>query len=389
MTASPVKLILSETRLRRFRPFGASVQPRAGISLVVATNGGDVRVVPDRRTLGELAFAPHSTQYEVDVAHHSSSFTFELKSDNDGYAFTAAVEVTWRVHDAAQVVRQGIQDGTDIVRQQIRGRMLRLSRRYDIEKSLDLETAIQAEFESSKGRLLDECLWVHSFAVEITLDEAGQEWLRTRRTAIRDRILIQETHDVEVEKQRQAQELEQLQAEAEVAREEIRQASALKTKRLEQEQELDRLQREKQQELDAEQQRAKLFMEAMERGDAAVLATHLGRTPDDAKDVVRMIIENKAVAEERQAKLLAEMIDKGMILPADMEGVNTELIRTVMGLVSKQSAGVFSLTKILDVPMAELTQRSADVVLQPDDAHDDESDDSSRTSTDRDEVHND
>lgn len=356
---SAVPLILSETRLRRFRPFGAAPQQKAGVATVVATNGGEVRLVPDRRTLGELAFAPHATQYEVDLAHHQTTFAFKLRSNDDGYHFEATVEVTWRVHDPVQVVRHRIVDGTEAVRQQLRGRMVTLGRRYDIEHSRELEEAIRAEFEGP-GRLLDECLWVHDLIVEISLDEAGQNWLRERRNAIREGILIRETHGVDVEKQRLAQELERMRAEWEIKQEELRRNFELETKRLQQEQELARQQQEKQQELEAERQRSQFFTEAMERGDAAVLAAHLGRNPDDAKDLVRMIIENKAVAEERQAKLLAEMIDNGMILPAELEGVSAELIRTVMGLVKKQSGGVFALTKILDVPVAELTQHGTD-----------------------------
>ncbi len=361
MTTGPVPLILSETPLRRFRPFGGpSTRPRAGVARVVSTNRGDIMCIADRHTPGEAAFGPSATQYEVDVAHHTSAFTFNLKSENDGYAFATTVEATWQVHDPVRVVQQRVTDGGALVRHHLRNVLAQLSRGYDIEQTRDLEQAVATRFARPSDRLLDGCVLVHSLTIEVALDDAGQKWLQARRDAMREKALIGDTHTLALQKQEHEQELSRRQAKAEIKLEAQRKLHErdldaqqrrhdLEIKRLEQELELTRRRQEQQLEIAAERERTSIFLTAMERGDAAVLATHLGRHPDDAKEIVRMIIKHKATSEERQAKLLAEMFDKGMIIGADLEGVSAELVRTVMGLVTQHTTGVFSMTKILDM----------------------------------------
>src|SRR6185437_16533428 len=64
-------------------------------------------------------------------------------------------------------------------------------------------------------------------------------------------------------------------------------------------------QREEEQRQDErERDRTTLFMDAIQRGDAAVLALHLGRHPDDTKEIVQMIVTNETIAKERRAKIL-------------------------------------------------------------------------------------
>src|SRR6266511_2967858 len=328
MTTGPVPLILSETPLRRFRPFGGpSTRPRAGVARVVSTNRGDIMCIADRHTPGEAAFGPSATQYEVDVAHHTSAFTFNLKSENDGYAFATTVEATWQVHDPVRVVQQRVTDGGALVRHHLRNVLAQLSRGYHIEQTRDLEQAVATRFARPSDRLLHGCVVVHTLALQ--KQEHEQELSRRQAKAEIKLEARRKLHEGDLDAQQRRHDLE--------------------IKRLEQELELTRRRQEQQLEIAAERERTSIFLTAMERGDAAVLATHLGRHPDDAKEIVRMIIKHKATSEERQAKLLAEMFDKGVIIGADLEGVSAELVRTVMGLVTQHTTGVFSMTKILDM----------------------------------------
>jgi hypothetical protein len=131
-------------------------------------------------------------------------------------------------------------------------------------------------------------------------------------------------------------------------------------------------QREEEQRQDErERDRTNLFLDAIQRGDAAVLALHLGRHPDDTKEIVQLIINNKALAEERQAKILADMIDKNLIIGADLEGVSQDLIRVVAGMMSRPSTGVFSLNTTVEVGMDAITaKQSAEITSIGDEVSD-------------------
>ncbi|MEV4636935.1 hypothetical protein AB0J80_06235 [Actinoplanes sp. NPDC049548] len=397
MKNDAVPVILSETKVARFRPFGQRALPRAGVVLVVKTSRGDVKVIPDQRTLGEYAFAPHATQYEIDVAKHDSRFEFAVKSAAEDYAFQAAVDVTWRVQDPARALQARPADGTDVVRKRLRGRLSELGRRYDVEDVQEFEAAIRKYFSDPRARVLDDWLLIEDVAVEVSLDRAGTEFLRQRRETRRKRRLIEETHETDLLEQEHAGrlaarskqqeiELERRQREFDLqAKQQEEQWAAdlrrreaqweaefqARMRRQEDEWKADLKAREERAQLENEQARMKLFLEAMEKGDAAVLAMHLGRHPDDAKEIIQMIVQNQALNEERQAKLLADMIDKDMIIGADLEGLNQELIRSVMGLSARRTGGVFSLSTTIDMSVDALADKAAATIVDKDAGSDD------------------
>ncbi|MFI7599134.1 hypothetical protein [Actinoplanes sp. NPDC049681] len=388
MTNHAVPVILSETKVARFRPFGQRALPRAGVVLVVKTSRGDVKVIPDQRTLGEYAFAPHATQYEIDVAKHDSRFEFPLKSAAEDYTFQAAVEVTWYVYDPARALQARPTDATDVVRRRLRARLTELGRRHDVEDVQGFEEAIRSYFADPRARVVDEWLRIEEITVEVSLDQAGTEVLRQRRETRRKRRLIEETHETDLLEQEHAGRLAARSKEHEIELERRRREFDLQIKQQEEEQAADRRRREAQWEaefqarmrrqeeewkaelkaredriqLENEQARMRLFLEAMEKGDAAVLAMHLGRHPDDAKEIIQMIVQNQALNEERQAKLLADMIEKEMIIGADLEGLNQDLIRSVMGLTARRTGGVFSLNTTIDMSVDALADHAAATV---------------------------
>lgn len=384
MSDQRVPLILSETRIRRLRPFGAQTQPRAGVAVVSATNGHDVRVTAGRRTLGEKAFGPESTQYEIDIAEHQSHFDFQLKSAYEDFAFPVVAEVTWQVHDPAEVARRRIADGYEFVRRRLHDTLLRLSRDYDVERVHELEDAIRQHFEPPVHRLLDYCVRIVHHSIRISLDEAGTQWLQKIREARRAATLADETHHVELLRKKNAAELAEMEKTQQIRLEEMqrnfereaerRTAEMQATLRAQDaESEAARRAAEEERVFRLERDRAEAFRKAMEQGDAAVLAVHLGRHPDDAKDIVRMIVENKSQAEERQAKLLADMIDKGIIIGADLEGVSRDVVKTVMGMMTRRTGGLFSLNTTIDMSTAALEEAKSAAVIDGsvDDAEDD------------------
>jgi hypothetical protein len=356
-----VPLILSETPVRRLRPFGTLPRPRPGVAVVGASNGHDARTVAGRRTLGEMAFGPESTQYEVDVAEHESRFTFDLKSANEDFTFIVSAHVTWVVHDPSQVARRRILEGSEFVRRHLWDRLSYLGRQYDVEDVQRLERAIREHYEPAAHRLLDYCVRIVSQTVQVSLDAAGTEWLQHLRAARREQALAEQRHQVDLLKRQQAEELAEMEKEHQIMLARKQQDFERDNRRLDEEQTAMLREAEDRRVLALENDRADAFRRAMEQGDAAVLARHLGRHPDDAKEIVRMIVDNKSQAEERQAKLLADMIDKGIILGADLEGVNRDLVRTVMGMVNRSNGGIFSLNTTIDVT-SELADRASAVI---------------------------
>jgi uncharacterized protein (DUF885 family) len=63
-----------------------------------------------------------------------------------------------------------------------------------------------------------------------------------------------------------------------------------------------------------------------------MLAVHLGMHPGDAKEFILAVAKDKTATAERNAELLSALIDRKLIIPADLDGVTQELIRTVTGI---------------------------------------------------------
>ncbi|GAA3451409.1 hypothetical protein [Dactylosporangium matsuzakiense] len=84
--------------------------------------------------------------------------------------------------------------------------------------------------------------------------------------------------------------------------------------------------------LELEERRTALFQRAIDHGDPDMLAVHLGMHPEDAKDFIMALAASKTATAERQAELLNAMIERKLIIPADVEDVGPDLLRAVAGM---------------------------------------------------------
>jgi hypothetical protein len=270
--------------------------------------------------------------------------------------------------------------------------MTEMGRHFDVEQVQEFEHAIRRHFAAESNRVLDGCVLISALTVEISLDTAGQDFLKKHRETQRKRRLIEETHRTDLLEQSQTEQRAALGTQHEIELDRLRRDFENETKRQAEEyaarlrrDEEDRAaelryreerrqaelrrdeeewaaelkRRQDREQLENEKVRTALYLEAIKNGDAAVLAMHLGRHPDDAKEIIQMIVQNQALNEERQAKLLADMIDKELIIGTDLDGLNQDLIRSVMGLQARRTGGVFSLNTTIDVSVAELADHTA------------------------------
>ncbi|GAA1740345.1 hypothetical protein [Luedemannella helvata] len=404
-------LILSKTPLQRFT-FGSRIPTHAGVQVVVETSGGRFEAITGQRTVGERMFAPHTTQYEIDMTTKITPVDMPVKTHDEKYSFQLHLEIRWQVRNAAEVARLGLDDGAGLIVAVVRDRIKELGRQFRIDQTLDFEQCIRQVLTRQDARDVRNCLWIESVSPEVSLDGAGRAQLEKIRDVEGRTEVLNAQHRHDTTQQRYDDELAQMKAAQELERTRLKNQFEREAKRLEEEferrQQIEReereerrrreeqswqarfdqqqaewkaefewrererqlaMEREQAQLEDArERERTTLFMDAIQRGDAAVLALHLGRHPDDTKEIVQMIINNKALAEERQAKILADMIEKNLIIGADLEGVSQDLIRVVAGMMSRPNTGVFSLNTTVEVGMDAISAKQNAEVTDATDA---------------------
>ncbi len=334
-----VPLILSEEQVTRFRILPRRPAAKAGVAVVYSTTKGGYELVQGRATAGETAFAPYSMRYEVDTGQHATTWQISLPSSDGGMQFQAVIEAVWQVTAPVEVVRHRIRDGVEAIRQHLIHQLRDLCRSYDVEDHIKLEEQINAGFARRSARTtsgeaqtvdwnrLVEGITLTRVSVGVQLDAAGEEWLRAKRDAERQKKLLSATHELDADKQANELKLQKLRHEHELAMERMRS------------------------EFDAEreQDRIRLYQNAIDSGNEALLALHLARNPDEAGRVLNMIMENKALTDKARIELLAKMIEEGHIQDVDMEGVRVELVQSAMELLGRRTVGFLSGPKIVNV----------------------------------------
>ena len=223
-------LILSETKLQRLR-LGGRTPARTGVAIVVQTAAGRTEVVPGQRTAGESLFAPHSMQYEVDIADQRTRVEMPVKTREEAYAFQVVMDVVWRVEDPADVVRRRLDDGAVAISTMVRDRLKELGRRYGIEQTVEFEHRLRDEFAGPRARV--DCLRIVLVTPDVTLDPAGAAQLAEVRAAQGQATIIQVRHGNEVLRQRNADEIAAIARTHEMDRERIRREYEIESQNLE------------------------------------------------------------------------------------------------------------------------------------------------------------
>ena len=385
-------LILSETKLQRLRLTNPAPS-RTGVAIVVQTASGRTEVVAGQRTAGESLFAPHSMQYEVNTADQHTRIELTVKTREDAYAFQVTVDVVWRVRDPVEVVRRRLDDGAATISTVVRDRLKALGRQFTIEQTVEFEKRLRDEFAGPRAGI--GCLMIVLLTPDVTLDQAGTVQLAEVRAAEGQTMIIQAKHGNDVLRQRNADEIAAISRQHEVDRERIRREFEVESRQIEEahlrretewknrlaveeaefqaemehraarrraelaaweaQEEADReilrmrrqatiareqsdyeleIRREdERQQRELERERTTLFQQAIEHGDPAMVAVHLGMHPEDAKEFILAVANDKTATADRQAALLTGLIDRKLIQPADLEGVSEDLIRSVAGIL--------------------------------------------------------
>lgn len=411
MTANePVKLILSETPLKRFQ-IKPPTPARAGVRIVVQTTKGETKTVPGQRTWGEGMFASDAMEYEIDVAQHDSAIDLAVKTKDEAYSFQIGLRLRWHVERADVVARRRLNDGVEAISAELHDRLTELGRQFSVEQTVEFERQIRTELTRA-GLLIEGCLRIDRVTPQVALDEPGKVHLAKLRDLHSETTVMQTAHLKNVLEQEQAGEIARLQQDHELERKAQQHEHEMSVRRAEAdfEEAMERRRKERQaafeqddqlfqrqmeersksfaaqlraleeerqleiekkralwqsdlkelgqsREFERAKERSRLFVQAWESGSAAVLATHLGNNPEDAKEFIKMIVDQQAAGEERKAEILKEMIEKNLIIEADLEGVSQDLIRAVAGMMSRPDDGLFSLRKPPTVTVEDLTDK--------------------------------
>ncbi|MGY0236941.1 hypothetical protein [Longispora urticae] len=368
MTEKVVPLILSNEPVSRFQVLGRRPQLGAGVALVYSDSRGQVSAVRGQPTRGELAFAGYTRQYEVDVARHHDQLTLDLPSKVDSYVFRCEFGVVWYVSDPERIVRDQIDDGLKVIRFHLHAKLQSVSREYEIDEYRNFEQRINELFQPPAA-----VEWhpvpggiVLQLTARVGLDEVGTIAMGDRRT-----------FEVNQELMRRKQVHEQAMAafhdEHEAKRKLAQQKTDLEIKKIQDDRELQYERDKKLLELEGERMRTEQYAEAMSRGDGALLAMHLGRNPDDTGKVITMIAENNSLNNKARVDLLTQMIDKGHIQEADMDGLRPEIINGVKDLLVKTRPGLITASPMMGLSpqaLAATAEQIVDVKPEPDPADD-------------------
>jgi hypothetical protein len=216
-----------------------------------------------------------------------------------------------------EVLRQRNADEIAAIARQHEVDRQRISRQYEIENQ-EREEARQRrerEYEMERqeredARLRRELEWKKRLAIEEAEFQAELEHRAARRKAELAAWEAQEQAEREIQLKKRHAVLGREQSDYELT---IRREDEKK-------------------QLELERERTALFQQAIEHGDPAMLAVHLGMHPGDAKEFILAVAKDKTATAERNAELLSALIDRKLIIPADLDGVTQELIRTVTGI---------------------------------------------------------
>jgi hypothetical protein len=106
-------------------------------------------------------------------------------------------------------------------------------------------------------------------------------------------------------------------------------------------------------EIERAEQRIALFQRAIAHGDPEMVAVHLGMHPEDSKEFIMAVAQDKTATAERQAALLSALIERKLIIPADLEGVTDSLVRAVAGIAPAPEEDRLPLTATVEAEPAE------------------------------------
>lgn len=268
--------------LPRFRFLTPRRMPRAATASVFLTTHGTYLVEwPEQPlTQGELAFGGLRTRYEVDIAEHPLAFTCELPCKQDHYNFRAEVSVVWKVHDPIVAVKRKLHDVEAELRPLLERRMRLASREFEVTRQEDAENWVNATLGDHPQ--LDNGLTVCQAHVALGLTEDAEPVRGVER-------------DIGLHP-RQA-ELDTMRAEHE---------------------------------LGLRKRRMAFYREAIESGNATMLALQLADHPDDSRLVAQIMRDATREDMERNLRVFEAMLEANRLEAFELDDTRKLILRNLV-----------------------------------------------------------
>ncbi|KIF74161.1 hypothetical protein QR77_09505, partial [Streptomyces sp. 150FB] len=264
LIADPVKVTMG----------GRGDAPLPSQALVFSTADG--QIVELARRPSAFGSVKYRYRYDVNMSDHLSTWDDQLPSGTGGFAFQAAYEARWAVTSAAEVVRRNIKttvDGVRAVSYAVRDLLRAQAGLYSIEQLDQFEKYTRERF-SGRPHEMVEGLTIQTLTVRLSLDQHAVEHLRALKQAQFATLEARAKHNTDVATHYLSEDLQGL--------------------------------------------RERAMLEAA-RGEGGLMLRLIGQDTSRLHELMLEFGNRHEVTVERKSQMLKELVDKGMIQPAEAQ----------------------------------------------------------------------
>jgi len=183
---------------------------RPGLAAVYSTADGRVENLGRLISWSETISGRYTRLYEVVIALRTSTIStnHDLRTKDDRFSFTVSAKIGWRVREPDAVVREQFWFGDRTVVDYVFDLMRPIARRYEIRQCELAEREINELKGQMPIRLSKVGIAVESISARLSLDETTAQFLQ-QQTQIGYHLDLQKrTHQLDVDKQQNEQQLE-------------------------------------------------------------------------------------------------------------------------------------------------------------------------------------
>ncbi|WP_407560544.1 hypothetical protein [Streptomyces sp. 184] len=337
--------VLTVRQLSRLEFVTRKPPTRIDHALVFATADGgyEVFVPPHRPSRTEAAARRYTAVYEVDMGRHPVNAELNLPSDNDAFEFGVQAELFWQVTDPARFITSGHRDVPALVLGRLREAARPVARGFAIDRSADAERALlralydRGPLGEDAGLRVDWTVRVrrdganiaHQQRLQSIDHDAAENVRRSRRGAETDRaenIRLQARDSLELERAMSYGEQHH-----ELASKQLGWQHEQNVQAQRQAVELQRLEAEK----------IEFYRWHLERGGATAMAMHLSHHPEDSRLVMENLRQDELALIETQKDLVVQLLGgKGDVEEYELEGPKKLALETVKQILAQRRPGV-------------------------------------------------